>query len=474
VRGPAAATPLLRGRRLPGLLAAALVLTSLAGCAARRPASDDVVLRSRLSALFADLHARGLFSGAAIVGRGGEVVFEGGWGLANVETATPFTVDTPTDGASLAKTFTAALTLQLAEEGRLDLDAPAQRLLPELPYADVTLRHLLSHSASLPDYTWFDPFLGVQEVRTTERLLAIVGEQRPPPAFAPGTAYEYSSFGFDLVALAASRAAGKDLGALFAERFFGPLGMTSAFLRPGRLADFPPPRTIGYRRVGAALVPHEVFDLEGFHGGSNVYLSVRDLHRWNASFLDRPSLARAPLSAALTPATVGAGTSGLTLGSWYRSPDAGAFWYSGHLQGFHSEVFRDTASNSSIVYTSNDTIPTWLQKAIVRAARTILAGSAAATPVAPAVSELRDGEHPDLAGAWQLTDGAELFLEWSAGALRVAADGVLYRAVPVAPDCFYVPGLDLVLGFGRDGEATPGRIHVASSLGERWGIRKRR
>ena len=60
--------------------------------------------------------------------------------------------------------------------------------------------------------------------------------------------------------------------------------MTSTFLRPARFADWPGVRTLGYRRAGDSLVVHDVFDNEGFYGGSNLYFSARDLHRWSRSF----------------------------------------------------------------------------------------------------------------------------------------------------------------------------------------------
>src|SRR5688572_28374543 len=108
-------------------------------------------IAERLDALIADLHTREMFAGAAVVSRDGDIVFEKGVGFADVDARVPFTPDTAADGASLAKTFTAELLLQLADEGRLSLDAPAQTLLQELPYPDLTLRHLLTHSNGLPD-----------------------------------------------------------------------------------------------------------------------------------------------------------------------------------------------------------------------------------------------------------------------------------------------------------------------------------
>ena len=309
------------GRRAVGF--AALVSVLVGPVSAGQPSTAF-----RLDALLTKLHERGLFEGAVVVGETGKLVFEKGYGLANVERRAPFTPDTAADGASLAKTFTAALVLQLQSEKLLDIDAPAQRFLPELPYADVTLRHLLSHTSGIPvdDYDYFDKFLPRDAIRTTGALLGVLAAQKPPPASKPGTTFSYSSFGFDLAALAASRASAASYEQLLRARILRPLDITSAFVRPGRLSDFPGVRTIGYRRANGSLESNEVFDLEGFHGGSNVYISARDLHRWNMSFLVPRLLGARALSESLAHAKIGADLSGLTLGSWYRTDDGDAFW----------------------------------------------------------------------------------------------------------------------------------------------------
>lgn len=443
----------------------------VSGCASA-PAPGP---REALDSFFADLHARGLFSGAAVVGDGTRIVWERGLGFADREAGAAFTPDTPADGASLAKTFTAALVIALDGEGKLDLDAPAQRLLPELPYPEVTLRHLISHSSGIPvlDYDWFDPLLPPGTIRTSEALLGALARQKPPLAFPPGSAYEYSSFGFDLAALAAARAAGATYGELLRDRIFEPLGIASAFLRPARLADFPAPRTRGYRSA-AGTETNEVFDLEAFHGGSNIYISARDLHRWNAAFLGKPPISPRAHAAALEPARIGGSRSGLTLGSWYYAPDFSAFWYSGHLQGFHSEVFRDLRARRSIVYVSNNTLDVWLQKAIVRAVTAILEGREPEAVAAPQAAVIRAETRDLAAGEWMLSDGTTLTIEAGMDRLSAVRDGVPYRMVQVDPRFFYVPGLDLVIGFATGPDRGFATIFVGSNVASLRGTREPR
>jgi len=464
--------------RLPyGLVGAALCVNLLSAVSnePQTSAAAHAEIRSRLDGLVGNLHDRGLFDGAVVVARGRDVVWERGFGDARRDKKVPFTADTAVDGASLAKTFTAAIVLALSGEGRLRLDDPVQRWLPELPYPTITWRHLLSHTSGLPvlDYDYFDKWLPANEVRTTESLVGVLSAQRPALVSVPGAAFEYSSFGYDVAALGAARVTRSTYAGLLKARVFEPLGLTSAFVRPARLRDFPGTRTLAYRRAGETLVPHDVFDFEGFHGGSNVYLSARELHLWNASFLERPVLSAAPLKAALQYARIGAAESGLTLGNWYRSPDGAAFWYSGHLQGFHSEAFRDVRTRGSIVYVSINTLEPWLQKALVRAIRSILAGGDVRPLAAPATDDIPRAAYEKLIGRWVMPDGERLAVERAADHLALRWKDASYRMVQVDPRTFYVPGADMMLGFAGDGGGAPARVYVSSNLDARWGARAR-
>jgi len=422
------------------------IFASLA-CAALLVSCRSTSPAARLDALFTDLHARGLFSGAVVVAERDRILFEKGYGEANIEKHVPYTPDTPTDGASLAKTFTAALILALEREGVLKLDDPVQKYLPELPYPGITLRHLISHSSGIPSpyYEYFDQFLPPGETRTTERLLEVIAQHKPPLRATPGTAFEYSSFAFDLALLAAARAAGKPYAELLDERFFRPLGMTSAFLRPARLRDFPGIRTMSYRNG----VVDDVFEDEAFHGGSNIYISARDLHRWNASLMAQPS----PPSA-----RVNDHPSGLNLGSWYSGGDS--FWYSGHLQGFHSVVFRNVRRRLSIVYVSNNTVEPWMQHGVIRAVNAILDGRSD-PPAPPAVRRITKDDYASLTGEWRMSDGETLLIDRDARHLFITRNGVRYLIVQIDPKAFYVPGLDFITGFTDDD-----RLYVSTNLGE--------
>lgn len=96
---------------------------------------------ARIDAFFQRLHEAAWFSGVVVVSAHGRLLYERGFGLANREEGVAFTPDTPSDGGSLAKTFTAVAVMELVNEGRIDLTAPVHLYVPEFRLAGVRPRH---------------------------------------------------------------------------------------------------------------------------------------------------------------------------------------------------------------------------------------------------------------------------------------------------------------------------------------------
>ena len=117
-----------------------IVACPLTACVAQPPVQD--ALHPRVEALVAPLVDARQFSGAVVLMRDGRVLLSHAWGLASREPERAFTPDTPSDGASLAKTFTAAGLWALVHEGRLAMDQPVQALVPEYPHAGTTVGQL--------------------------------------------------------------------------------------------------------------------------------------------------------------------------------------------------------------------------------------------------------------------------------------------------------------------------------------------
>ena len=348
--------------------ASAMALTGVAalgGCAltlhespARLEARAQAQIQAQVQALVQPLVAAHRFSGAIVLMRDGRVLHASGHGMADPARGLAFTPDTPSDGGSLAKNFTAAGLWALAHEGRLSLSQPVQAVVPEYPHAGVTVAHLLAHSGGLaPAYESFDRHFSPGVVRTTSALLALAGRSAAAPAFEPGSRFEYSDLGYDAAALVIERLTAQDYASFVRQRFFVPHGLQHSFARPARLADWPVPRTPGLRFDAGRWMPNDAYDDEAFLGASNLMFSARDLVRWGDAWARGAVLPLAAEAAGRERPMLGGQRSAFNLLGW-QCDDAGLRCHNtGELNGYVALVHWDRANRETVALVSNSSLP---------------------------------------------------------------------------------------------------------------------
>ena len=357
--------------RLPLLLAVVLAGASSSAPAVPQAAFSVPDRRARLQSAFDDIdrlfadfaktaHVPGAAWGVII---DGELAHSGAAGVRETVSNAPVDVDTVFRIASMTKSFTAMAILQLRDEARLSLDDPAERYVPELkslryPTSDsprITIRHLLTHSEGFPeDNPWGDQQLSETEESFTRMLRGGI-----PFSTAPGTAYEYSNYGFAILGRIVATVSRQPYDDYVTKNILQPLGMTSTTLHAdrvpkGRLA-------VGYRwederwKAEPAL-PHGSF---GSMGG--MLTTIRDLSRYVAVFLDawpprdgperdplrraslremqqpwRPSTTRVVLDKSAVSAHLTAGSYGYGLSSTQTCQFRSAIAHGGGLPGYGS------------------------------------------------------------------------------------------------------------------------------------------
>jgi D-alanyl-D-alanine carboxypeptidase len=263
-----------------GLLAAVLLSAMCAPSSRADPAPE---LATTVDRAAAELMAREHVPAVAIaVVRHGEVAFERGYGLADVASRAPATVDTRFEIGSITKQFTAACIIQLVRAGKLSLDDPLAKFITDYPAgAAVTVRQMLSHTSGLPEYLDFEAghTLAMKPAATANILRHITNQ---PLNFAPGSAWAYSNTNYLLLGRIVELTAGEPYEEYVREHLFAPAHMTqSGFISDERTL---PDMATGYERAGATGVARAQPIAESWAGGAGAIVStVGDLAKWNAA-----------------------------------------------------------------------------------------------------------------------------------------------------------------------------------------------
>jgi CubicO group peptidase (beta-lactamase class C family) len=236
---------------------------------------------------------------AAAVSLNGETVFEKAFGFADLEHDVANTPQTIFESGSVAKQFTAASLVLLQQEGKLSLDDPVRKYIPELPDygAPLTIRHLLNHTSGIRDWGTVMSLTGAgrgDRVINQDLALDVITHQRSLD-FTPGAEYSYSNSGYNLAAIIVERVSKQKFPAFVEERLFKPLGMKNSSWRDD-YQRIVPGRAQAYSRQGNG--PWRLnMPFMNVYGNGGMLTTVGDWIKWNA-MLDSKSLG-APLVDAL-------------------------------------------------------------------------------------------------------------------------------------------------------------------------------
>lgn len=310
-------------------LLAAIVLAASAP-AAPAAAAEEPSYAQKAAALVEPYLEAGLFSGAILVAKDGRPIFRRAYGLADREWNQPNTIDTHFRIGSLTKAFTAAAILKLAEAGKLSLDDPIARFVPQAPQAweKVTLRHLLQHSSGIINYTALPAYLpriSRVEQGPAETIALTTSE---PLLFEPGSRFEYSNTNYVLLGMTIEAAAGLGYARYLHEALLDPLGLKDTDYDDATVIL--PRRASGYRRGQASWrnVPAVAASV-AFAAGA-LYATVDDMHAWIGALTSGKVLAPASREAMFSD-----GGHGYGLG-WYvgKAYERRLWSHGGSIPGF--------------------------------------------------------------------------------------------------------------------------------------------
>jgi len=297
---------------------------------------------------------------AAAVSLNGETVFEKAFGLADMEFNIPNTPQTIFESGSVAKQFTAAAIVLLQQDGKLSLDDPVRKYIPELPDygSPLTIRHLLNHTSGIRDWGTVMSLTGAgrgDRVISQDLALDVITHQRGLD-FTPGSEYSYSNSGYNLLAIIVERVSKQKFAAFLEERLFKPLGMKNSSLRDD-YQRIVPGRAQAYARQGNG--PWRLnMPFMNVYGNGGMLTTVGDWMKWNA-MLDSKSLGAPLVDALETRGVLNDGRKiayalGLTVDMYKNLKDVS---HGGATAGYQTFLARYPDNKVSVAVMCNGTSP---------------------------------------------------------------------------------------------------------------------
>jgi len=310
------------------------------------------------------------FNGAVLIAENGEIIYHRVFGIANFDPLDSLRLDSQFRLGSVTKQFTAMAIMMLKEQDLLDYEDNIQKYLPELPYENITIRHLLTHTSGLPDYlTLFDQNWDTtttnssnKQIADNDDVIAMLATYKPDVFFSPGEKWQYSNTAYVLLAIIVARVSGEPFEEFLTKNIFNPLDMSRTLVYSAIRNDPMEHRVYGYRKSlnGSDYIATDFHYLNGVAGDGAIYSTTSDLFKWDRALYTDKLVSEATFEEAFTPVVLnndstynyGFGWRIDTTKSGKKQVEHGGGWV-----GFRTFISRDIEENNTIIILTNDTNP---------------------------------------------------------------------------------------------------------------------
>jgi CubicO group peptidase (beta-lactamase class C family) len=253
------------------------------------------------------------FNGNVLYAVDGKKVFSQSFGFSDFNTKQLLDENSVFELASLTKQFTAMAVMICKEKNLLRYDDKVKKFLPSLPYSDITVRQLLTHTSGLPDYEkQFEKNWDHKKIATNRDVIEMLGRLHDSLRFSPGSKWEYSNTGYALLASIIEKVSGKSYAEFLDTEIFSPLGMKHSFVLNTRRGGgrIPPGYALGFiysKTQHKYILPDEdpgsdyVYYLDGIVGDGTVNSTTGDLLIWENALQNGKLVSRSSIDEMLSP-----------------------------------------------------------------------------------------------------------------------------------------------------------------------------
>ncbi len=373
------------------------------------------------------------FTGVAMVAREGNIIWAQGVGRADFESDRVNFVDTKLAIGSVTKQFTAAAIMRLHEDGKLGLDDPISKYFPDYPEEaanKVTIRHLLTHTSGVVNFTNLPVYLQWKE-KDIPLDVQINAISTLPLEFEPGTKFSYSNSGYKLLEAIINQVSGKPWHVYVAENILAPAGMSNSGYDLMTVDE--KDRALGYLFDDNGKPKRTELPVASTPGGAGaLYSTVGDLAKWDEALRGEKFLKRASLEAMFTPFVdhYGFGFMIDSVAGYQR------IWHDGMVDGFRSMFIRIPHEKLCIAVLANN--HTLDASRVANHLMAIALGLPYDVPVNKTPAPVDTASYQDYVGAYDLGNGQYRMITSENGKLySQRSGGTQSQIYPESADKFY-------------------------------------
>lgn len=197
----------------------------------------NTISAQELNDFFSILSKNAIFNGSVVISKSGKNIFSNVYGFSNIDKKEKIDENAQFTIASITKTFTATAILQLKQKGKLKVEDPVQKYLPDFPYSNITIKQLLNNTSGLAQYyNLFDSIIKEQpeKVISNQDIIPTLSSFKTPLSFLPGSKWEYNNVNFCIAALVIEKISGISYADYLEKNIFVPAKMKNSFVPADR------------------------------------------------------------------------------------------------------------------------------------------------------------------------------------------------------------------------------------------------
>lgn len=337
----------------------------------------NTISGQELNNFFSTLSNNKMFNGSVVISKSGENIFSNTYGFSNIEKKEKISDISQFPIASITKTFTATAILQLKQKGKLKIDDPVQKYLPEFPYSNISIKQLLSNTSGLAqEYNLFDMIIKEQpeKIISNKDIIPAFIRFKTPLSSLPGSKWEYNNINFCLAALIIEKISGISYAKYLEKNIFKPAKMKNSFVpvdrkikSPDQVELYAYPNFYSTELVNTKTLkePFLIYEKSNFYGPGGIVSTASDLQKYQNALFTCQILDKKELEEALTATILNDGKKvsynidgkeisyGLGWEMYTDESNGKIVFHDGSINGLTSILIHNLKKNQTVILLSN-------------------------------------------------------------------------------------------------------------------------